>query len=100
MTDADLNERLSVSKRWSFLRPREQGGGRVYSDAPNEAAAELTRLQAENERLREALVKIAAEENVYRGHGDYTTEPYCTAEQAQSIARAALTAKGDSHGNG
>ena len=59
MTDADLNERLSVSKRWSFLRPREQGGGRVYSDAPNEAAAALTRLQAENKRLRKALKPFA-----------------------------------------
>lgn len=54
------------------------------------AARELEALRAEVKRLREALERIAAEENVYKGHGDYTVEPALSATEAQDVAREAL----------
>lgn len=40
--------------------------------------------------MREALEKIAAEQKVYRGHGDYDIIPALDADEAQAVARTAL----------
>lgn len=39
---------------------------------------------------RTALLRIADEHKVYKGHGDYDIVPACSAEDAQSLARTAL----------
>lgn len=39
-----------------------------------------------------ALEKIADEDKVYKGHGDYDIVTACTAEEAQRLARDAITA--------
>lgn len=39
---------------------------------------------------RTALLRIADEHKVYKGHGDHDTVPACSAEEAQSLARTAL----------
>jgi hypothetical protein len=41
--------------------------------------------------MRDALERIAAEQKVYKGHGDYEIVPALTAEEAQSVAREALS---------
>jgi DNA-binding GntR family transcriptional regulator len=41
--------------------------------------------------IREALERIAAEQKVYKGHGVYVIVPALTAEEAQSVAREALS---------
>ena len=40
--------------------------------------------------LLAALMQIADEQKIYRGHGDYTIEPALSAEEAQAVARAAI----------
>lgn len=39
---------------------------------------------------RTALLRIADEHKVYKGHGDHDIVPACSAEEAQSLARTAL----------
>ncbi len=46
---------------------------------------------AELQVLVDALERIADEQKVYLGHGSYNIEPAFTADEAQTIARAALT---------
>ena len=48
-------------------------------------------LEAENKRLRAALERIASEQKVYKGHGDFDTLPALEADEAQAEARRALT---------
>lgn len=43
--------------------------------------------------LRKALERIADEEKVYRGHGDYDILPALSAKEAQQVARSALASK-------
>lgn len=76
---ADENDR----KRWRIV-PGAAEPGETWQEY---AAA----LEAEVARLRECLEKIAGESKVYRGHGDYDIVPAFDGEEAQHIARDALT---------
>lgn len=44
----------------------------------------------ENKRFREALERIAGEQKVYTGHGDYDILPALDADEAQALARSVL----------
>lgn len=48
----------------------------------------------ELDRYKDALSRIAEEQKVYLGHGDYDTLPMLSAEEAQSLARDALMGTG------
>lgn len=48
----------------------------------------------ELDRYRDALWRIAEEQRVYMGHGDYDMLPMLSAEEAQSLARHALMCTG------
>jgi hypothetical protein len=47
----------------------------------------------ELQRFREALERIADEQKVYKGHGDYDIIPALNREEAQAVARKALMGK-------
>ena len=42
-------------------------------------------------KFKEALEKIAEEQKIYKGHGDYDIEPALTAQGAQDLARKVLS---------
>jgi hypothetical protein len=46
--------------------------------------------------FRVALEKISAEQRIYKGHGDFDTIPALSADEAQAVAREALSAQSPS----
>lgn len=57
MTDMDIIERLDGPHEWGYRGLT--GEGFIHDPAPNNAAREIQKLRAENERLRAALERIA-----------------------------------------
>lgn len=62
----------------------------IYLSLQSRLSILFDMLMEERMAMIEALEKIAEEQKVYLGHGDYNIVPALTAEEAQALARYVL----------
>lgn len=87
---------VKAAQKWEAATPGTVTKERLYqawqkAEKAFEAALQAPDFIVDGRPFRNALEKIASEQNVYKGHGNYDTVPAYTADEAQGIARAVLS---------